>query len=106
MGAREMLEAAGEIGSPESLDVFVQGRNPSDGKFIRLNLERDHVPLSDDVENGSDIKISAEIDSFNFVGQQIRVLQSVKVYVTVGVSKHPPIRRHNHIYVELLLPPS
>jgi hypothetical protein len=102
MGAKDMLEAAGpHVGSRESQDVFVRGRNPADGKLIRVNLERDHVPQAE-----GDLRISAEIDSFIFVGEQIRVKGSVKVYVTTCVNRDPPIRHHNHVYVELLLPPT
>lgn len=100
MGAEEMLTAAGsDIGSWDSQKVFVLGRNPSDNKLIRLNLERDHVPHTE-----ADIKISAELDSLVFVGRLIKVLKSVKVYVTACVSRGPPISRDNHIRVELLLP--
>src|SRR5215470_1203576 len=99
MGAVEMLQAAGQIDSRNSQEVFVRGRNPSDGKLIRVNLERDHATL-----NLHDVKISAEVDSFIFIGQLIRVLKSVKVYVTACISRDPPISRDNHVRVELLLP--
>lgn len=99
MGVKEMLAAAGSCGSKASQDVFVRGRNPRDGKFIRLNMERDHQ-----AQHEQNLKISAEIDSFVFVGRQIRVHSAVKLYVTTSISQHAPIRQHNHIYVELLLP--
>jgi hypothetical protein len=100
MGAEEMLAAAGmEIGSKSSQNVFVRGRNPDDDKFIRFNLERDHIPQP----RGS-LQISSEIDSFIFVGQAIKVKEAVKLYVTVAVGRDPPIRNHNHVYVEILLP--
>jgi hypothetical protein len=104
MGAQEILEAAGsDVSSRACHEIFVRGRHPVSGKFIKVDLERDHVPQT--VENGN-LKISEEIDSFIFVGQRIRVLKAVKLYVTVAISKDPPIRIHNHVYVNLRLPPS
>jgi hypothetical protein len=100
MGAQEMLNSIDNEFSWEGHDLFVRGRN-KDGKYVCLDLERDsvdpeEVPLS----------YSIDLDSFNWVTNQIRTKLKIQLMVTPTVRKTPPIRKSNHVYFKLLVPPT
>jgi hypothetical protein len=97
-GAAEML-ALGAINSEESFDAFVRGR--SGQNHIRIDLERDHIPL-----DPTDIEVSVDIDSLIWVTPQLHFRKAVSIFLGPVFDKTAPIKKHNHIYVEVLVPQS
>ncbi|KAG5633194.1 hypothetical protein H0H81_010082, partial [Sphagnurus paluster] len=95
MGAGEMIRHAKAVGSN---DIFVTGRD-HDGNLVRLNLERDQViPTS--------IIISTDIDSVIWVTRFPRFAKWVNIYMQPVIRKYAPIKKHNHVYVEVIYPPT
>ncbi|KAF9230725.1 hypothetical protein BU15DRAFT_83272 [Melanogaster broomeanus] len=78
-GAAEML-ALGRIDSEDSFDAFVRGR--AGQNHICIDLERDHVPL-----DPTDIK-------------------AMSIFLGPIIDKAAPIKKHNHVYVEVVVPQS
>jgi len=97
LGAREMLEKAGEEGSPQSHSVFVCGKVGQ--QYIVVDLERDarRLPLED-------VDIGVDIDSFNWVGSHLLTKKCIKIHTGPYIGQTPPIRKNNHAYVDLLVP--
>ncbi|KIJ59094.1 hypothetical protein HYDPIDRAFT_33540 [Hydnomerulius pinastri MD-312] len=101
MGAAEML-ALGTAGSDTCFNAFVCGRHQ--GCHIFLDLERDGVHLG--IQN---VKISVDIDSFIWVTHQLRCHSSSMIAVHQApliINKEAPIRKNNHIYLDILIPQS
>jgi hypothetical protein len=98
LGAAEMLSMAGLPGSPESHSIFVRGKTP-DGKHIHVDLERDAVAPSM-------IHVGLDVDSLIWVGHTLKTRLAVKIFATPQMGKRPPIYKHNHAYVDILVPPS
>jgi hypothetical protein len=101
MGAEDMLYEAGRIENrPESQAVFVNGLS-RDRKYIQLDLEKDGVELKDE-----DVKVSIDIDSVIWVTPNLRFLGPVYIHFLPLISNQPPFSVNNHVYVDILLPPS
>jgi hypothetical protein len=95
VGAQEMLEA---VGSGDDNLMFLTGKTP-DNRYIQLDLRRDAViPQS--------ICHSYDIDSLIWVSTYPRFRHAVSVYTMPLIRKKPPIWKHNHVYVDLLVPQS
>lgn len=95
MGAREMIAAADK---DRTDDLFVTGKT-TDGSYIRVDLTRDEVkPCS--------ISRSCDIDSLIWITQAPRFLKSIQVFTKPVIRPRAPISKHNHVYVDVLLPQS
>ena len=97
-GAADML-ALGGIDSDASFDAFLRGR--AGDTHIRVDLEQDHVPL-----DSSDIDVTADIDSLIWVTRKPRFRKSTSIHLGPILDKQAPIKKHNHVYVEVLVPQS
>jgi hypothetical protein len=95
MGAYEMSRFA-ELS--ESNDIFLRGRT-EDGTYIQVDLERDNI-------TPTEIIVSWDFDSLIWVTQRPRFKCAVSVYATPQIRNKAPISKHNHVYVDLLAPPS
>ena len=95
MGAQQMINYAK---AKAWNDIFVTGRT-EDGRYIRINLERDRVVPAR-------IIVSVDIDSLIWVTRFPKFTKWVNIYMQPVVRKHPPIQKHNHIYINVLYPPS
>ena len=103
LGAEEMLdrikaEEGEEIDPNLLLSYFVRGRTRA-GDYICVDLERDGI-------NPTDLKInlSVDIDSFVWVTDLVKVAAPVGLMVTPSLRNNPGIKKHNHVYVEILEP--
>ena len=109
MSAREMLDYAGSApwinqSYSHGCNMFVQGHLPIFGegqKYVRVDLEQDRVDFSVD-----DIQISIDIDSIIWVTRKLVCSNSVGVYLTPIYDGKSGIHKHNHVYVEILIPQS
>jgi len=97
-GAAEML-ALGAIDSTESFDAFVRGR--AGQTHVRVDLERDHVPLGP-----ADINVSVDIDSLVWVTPQLHFHKAMSIFLGPVLDREAPIKKHNHVYVEITVPQS
>jgi hypothetical protein len=96
-----MLYEAGRVERhPESQAVFVNGLS-RDNKFIQLDLEEDNVELQD-----RDVEVSIDIDSLIWVTPKLRFAGPVYIHFLPLVGDKPPFAINNHIYIQVLLPPS
>ena len=103
LGAKEMLEQikteeGEDIDSNKLLSYFVRGRTQAED-YVCVDLERDGI-------NPMDLKInlSVDIDSFVWVSDLIKVASPVGLMVTPSLRNNPGIKKHNHVYVEILEP--
>jgi hypothetical protein len=102
LGAEEMLDRikteGGEIDPNMLLSYFVRGRTREEN-YVCVDLERDGI-------NPMDLKIdlSVDIDSFVWVADLIKVATPVGLMVTPSLRNNPGIKKHNHVYVEILEP--
>ncbi|KAI0323641.1 hypothetical protein GY45DRAFT_1264276 [Cubamyces sp. BRFM 1775] len=101
-GLKDMLQGydGSNPGSTENLNLFVRGFT-SDGKFVCLDLERDAVELP-----LNNILIDIDIDSIIWVTQTLHFKLGIDLAITPTVGKAPPLRKNNHIYVNILYPPT
>jgi hypothetical protein len=95
MGAKDMiLEAKRE----KSNDIFLTGKT-REGQLIKLNLQRDAVtPTS--------IEKAVDIDSLIWVTRYPRFKHAISIFTKPVIRNRAPIYKHNHVYVELLVPQS
>jgi len=105
LGAEEMLdriktEEGEEIDSNMLLSYFVRGRTKA-GDYVCVDLERDGINAMD-----LNIQFSVDIDSFVWVADLIKVASPVGLMVTPSLRNNPGIKKHNHVYVEILEPPT
>jgi hypothetical protein len=100
MGAQEMLEMAGNDFTWMSHDLFIRGKR-EDGKYVCLDLERDAVPLS-----SVRMVPSVDLDSLIWVTPLVKTKLKVQLMLTPTIGKTAPIRKNNHVYFELLVPPT
>jgi hypothetical protein len=100
MGAQEMLDMAGDDFTWMSHNLFIRGKG-EDGKYICLDLERDGVPSSQ-----LSLLPSADIDSLIWVTPLVKTKLKVQLMLTPTIGKTAPIRKNNHVYFELLMPPT
>jgi hypothetical protein len=96
----DMLEEAGESGSQMSRELFVKGKT-ADGDFVFLDMELDEEPLEME-----EIICSMDIDSIIWVTPLLQVKTELMVHILPYTGKYPPLSKHNHAYVELLMPQS
>jgi len=94
MGAGEMLAYARSVGSN---DIFVTGRKEN-GNYVRINLERDHI-----IPNR--IIMSVDIDSVIWVTRFPRFAKWLNIYMQPVIRKYAPIKKHNHVYIDVIYPP-
>jgi hypothetical protein len=99
MGAQEMLDSVGDEFSWAAHDLWVRGKR--DGKYVCLDLERDAVHPEE-----VPLKPSTDVDSLNWITWQLRTKLTIHLMVTPTVRKTPPIRKSNHMYFNLLVPPT
>ncbi|KAF8057192.1 hypothetical protein FPV67DRAFT_1430596 [Lyophyllum atratum] len=97
MGAQEMIDAA-DAERDDSL--FVTGTT-SDNKYIYVDLCRDAVPISEE-----DYVRSCDIDSLIWISKHPRVAQAANIFTAPVIRNRAPIAKHNHVYVDVLRPPS
>lgn len=50
--------------------------------------------------------VSVDIDSLIWVTRFPRFAKWVNIYMQPVIRKYPPIRHHNHVYIDVLYPPS
>jgi hypothetical protein len=103
LGAAEMLERikteeGEEIDSNMLLSYFVRGRTKA-GDYVCVDLERDGIDPVD-----LKIDLSVDIDSFVWVTELVKVAAPVGLMVTPSLRNNPGIKKHNHVYVEILEP--
>ena len=103
MSGFDMLEEAKD-GRNELmfLDGQVCTGAPWESRFVKVDLELDRqVP-----DNG--IVISVDLDSLIWVTRNPRFLQAIQVYTSAvpPQNNRPPLAKHNHVYVDLLVPQS
>ncbi|KAG2108245.1 uncharacterized protein F5147DRAFT_652964 [Suillus discolor] len=71
------------------------------GPALYVDLERDAVQFSED-----DIEILVDIDSIIWTTKVFRCKGSVGIYITPPFQTKPGIFKHNHTYVDILIPQS
>jgi hypothetical protein len=99
MAMSEMLQEA-DIGTRRGLQMFVQGMTQVDD-FIVLDMEMDSYALEPE-----DVQFSMDLDSIIWVTHRLKVKTEIAVHVLPYAARVPPISKNNHIYIELLMPPS
>ena len=85
-------------------NIFVRGRVPiigEDEKYLRVDLEKDKIDFSED-----DIEISIDIDSIIWTTRTLVCKNSIGIYLTPIYDSKPGISKHNHVYVDILVPQS
>lgn len=80
--------------------IFLTGRTPL-GQYITLDLQEDSPP-HDSVETTKVI----DIDSIIWVTRYPRFRCSIGIYTKPVIRGKPPIFKHNHLFVDLLMPQS
>ena len=98
--SRMLAQAADRVGTKVNRDLFVRG-NGKDGKDICLDLEKDAVAVPPE-----DVQISLDIDSLIWVTRLVQVQGHVHLAITPTVGKDAPIRKSNHVTVNILYPPT
>jgi hypothetical protein len=100
MGAQEMLHEASNGSSQTAHDLFIRGRM-TDGAYICLDLERDSVDPSQ-----ISLEPSIDIDSLIWVTRRIQTKLNIQLMLTPTIRRTAPIRKDNHVYFEVLMPPT
>ena len=100
MGLQEMLDArhSARPGCTDNLNLFIRGYNRRN-KLVCLDIERDSV-------RPDDILVQIDIDSLIWVTHRVRVQTHINLAISPTISKTPPIRKNNHVYVRLTPPPT
>lgn len=93
MGAEEMLEVADD----DDL-MFLTGRT-FDDNYICLDLENDAV-------EPEKILHSYDIDSLIWITPYPHFWHALNIFTMPQIRRKPPLWKHNHVYIELLLPQS
>ncbi|KAJ8584007.1 hypothetical protein M405DRAFT_747726 [Rhizopogon salebrosus TDB-379] len=106
MGASEMLQEARHHGSNMTgvyEALFVYGADLFDpdgkGKRIMLDLELDGC-------FPAQVNISVDIDSYIWVTHDFHPALTIGIYLAPVISDRAPIHKHNHVYVDILMPQS
>jgi hypothetical protein len=101
LGACEMLCEAGQItNTKESSDVFVRGISRT-GEFIKLDLEKDHIPIPNER-----VILSVDIDSVIWVSRNLQFRGPINLHLTPFSGDKPPFSTNNFVYVNVLNPPT
>ncbi|KAG2094432.1 uncharacterized protein F5147DRAFT_585052 [Suillus discolor] len=85
-------------------NAFVRGHTShryGDGPPLYVDLEQDAVKFSED-----EIEISVDIDSIIWATRVFRCKGSVGIYITPPFQTKPGIFKHNHTYVDIIIPQS
>ena len=102
LGIEEMIERVTtqeeKIDPSLLVSYFVKGRTES-GKYICVDLERDAVGRS-----SIGIKSLVDVDSITWVGRKPKVASPVALLMTPSIKGNGGIKKHNHVYVEVLEP--
>ncbi|KAI9449509.1 hypothetical protein HD554DRAFT_2181041 [Boletus coccyginus] len=109
MSASAMLEHAGAspaINQPctQGHNIFVRGRLPVFGegeKYIRVDLEQEKIDFT-----AREIVMSIDIDSIIWTTRRLVCEHSIGVYLTPIYDSSPGIPKHNHVYIDILIPQS
>jgi hypothetical protein len=95
MGAEEMLQA---VDAEDNDLMFLTGKT-FDNQYFCLDLQRDYI-------KPKNIHHSYNIDSLICVTIVPRFNQAVNVFTMPHIRKKAPIWKHNHVYIDLLVPQS
>jgi hypothetical protein len=95
MGPEDMMSMARVTGSNS---IFLTGKTPN-GKFIKLDLERDAVAPTT-------ITKAVDIDSVIWITRYPRFKRAINIFCKPIIRNRPPIFKHNHVYIDLLVPQS
>jgi hypothetical protein len=96
-----MLDEAGNIeGTPESLDVFIRGKDRA-GRYLSVDLTKDEIALTQDQVN-----ISTDIDSVIWVTYAPKFKGPMNLHLLPVSGDKPPFSVNNHVYVKVLDPPT
>lgn len=85
-------------------NIFVRGRlstTHDDDEYFKVDLEQNGIDF--DV---NEIEVSVDIDSIIWTTRKLVCNNSIGVYLTPIYHCKPGIRKHNHVYVEVLIPQS
>jgi hypothetical protein len=94
MGAKEIMSLPSDGVTNHS--ALLTGKT-ADGRLIKLDLERDSVtPIK--------IQKAVDIDSVIWVTRYPIFKHSIHIFCKPVIRNKPPIFKHNHIYVDLLVP--
>lgn len=104
LGAKEMLDRVesedGDHDSHSLISHFLRGRN-NEENYLCVDLEKDALPSSN-----IKINLSMDVDSFVFVTDVVKVAAAVSLMVIPSLGNNAGIKKHNHVYVEILDPPT
>ena len=95
MGAQEMIDKADEEGSSS---IFLMGKT-QEGQFVKLDLQRDAIIPTR-------IVATVDVDSVVWLTRHPRFKHAINIFTKPVIRNKPPIYKHNHIYVDLLVPQS
>jgi hypothetical protein len=95
MGAQEMIEKADEEGSNS---IFLTGKT-QEGQFVKLDLQRDAIIPTR-------ITPTPDVDSVVWLTCHTWFKHASNIFTKPVIQNKPPIYKHNHIYVDLLVPQS
>ncbi|KAG2057203.1 hypothetical protein BDR06DRAFT_969416 [Suillus hirtellus] len=102
MGASEMLLHANQLVS-ENAEIyetlFMYGAYPITNHWISLDLELD-------MDIPEEIDILVDIDSYIWVTQDFCPALSIGIYLAPVIEQNASIHKHNHVYVDILMPQS
>lgn len=93
MGAQEMIDKADEEGSSS---IFLMGKT-QEGQFVKLDLQRDAIIPTR-------IVATVDVDSVVWLTRHPRFKHAINIFTKPVIRNKPPIYKHNHIYVDLLVP--
>jgi hypothetical protein len=98
VGPRQMIRMA--KGEGTNMNIFLKGR--AYGRFyLCVDMEKDAAHLS-----SNHIEMSLDIDSLIWITRTPQFQQAVTVFTTPVIRNHAPISKHNHMYVNLIVPQS
>lgn len=98
-GIGTLFDLAPHATTTNSHDVFIRGKAPS-GQYIALDMEQDSVPLT-----RTDIEVSIDVDSLIWITTRVITKLAVKVLSGPNMSNTAPLKKSNHVHVDILLPP-
>jgi len=95
MGAQEMIEKADEEGSNS---IFLTGKT-REGQLVKLDLQRDAI-------TPTRIFRAVDVDTVIWLTRNPRFKHAINIFTKPVIRNKPPIYKHNHVYVDLLVPQS
>ncbi|KAI5989786.1 hypothetical protein F5J12DRAFT_786595 [Pisolithus orientalis] len=82
------------------VNTFVNGRH-EDGHHICLDLELDHKLVTPE-----ELEVTVDIDSLIWVTHSLQFNTPLPIYLGPIVEEKAPMHKHNHVYVDILVPQS